>query len=261
MKNIEFFLLSGITSSFPKLKGMGVLANYLIKFFQRKNRPLITVQRLGITMQLDPMECVDSSLLFYPQLYDYKELAFLSQILNKDSIFIDIGANIGLYSLFASKIIGLEGKIIAIEADPYNYKKLSTNILLNNINYITSINAGVSDKNEILMLGLNTTGNRGGNSFINVNNNKTISVPCNTLYSYIYENCKKVDVLKIDIEGFEFKVFNHFFHKSPKSLFPKYLIVEINDFFKEQGDVVNLLLNNGYKIISFHGLNGLFKLT
>jgi hypothetical protein len=160
--DLELRLILKLTRNLPKIKGSGVLANIIKDFYNRKKRTPIFSYILDFQMKLDPAECVDGGILFYPQLYDYQEISFIRNRLTKGDIFLDIGANIGFYTLAASKIVGGDGRIISVEADPYNYEKLCENIALNKCQNIISCNVGVSDKKEQLRLGLSLNGNRGG---------------------------------------------------------------------------------------------------
>jgi len=79
-------------------------------------------------------------------LYDYREVRFLYEHLREGDVFLDVGANIGFYSLVASRWVGFSGKMIAIEALPYNCDGLRKNIDLNDICNIQVVNAGVADE-------------------------------------------------------------------------------------------------------------------
>jgi FkbM family methyltransferase len=52
---------------------------------------------------------------------------------SKDQVVLDVGAHIGKYTLKTAKSVGMNGKVIAIEGDPENFRKLEKNIMLNNI--------------------------------------------------------------------------------------------------------------------------------
>lgn len=70
------------------------------------------------------------------------------------SIVIDIGAHFGRYTIIASKRVGPNGKVIAIEADPGNFEILNKNIKLNKLNNITSLNCASYSKEAKLKLHL-----------------------------------------------------------------------------------------------------------
>ncbi len=159
-----------------------------------------------------------------------------------------MGAHIGFYSLVASSIVGDQGKVIAIEADPYNYQKLIMNLKINNIKNVQALNIGVSGKEEILRLGINITGNRGGNSFFSKNKNG-IYVNCYPLSTILKNNnINKICVAKFDIEGFEFRVLERFFNYVDHKLYPKFIIIEQHPEYRENagGNAIELLINKGY---------------
>lgn len=84
---------------------MGCLANFLRSIYARKPRPIMhKVRRLGFEFELNPNECVDGAILFYPQLYERREISFIRSVLPSGGTFLDVGSNIGFYSLVASRL-------------------------------------------------------------------------------------------------------------------------------------------------------------
>ena len=67
---------------------------------------------------------------------------------NERDIVVDVGAHIGLYTIIASKRVGPNGKVIAIEADPSNFEMLNRNIQLNNLTNVLALNYAVYSKEE-----------------------------------------------------------------------------------------------------------------
>ncbi len=261
--NMELKLMLGVSRRLPAIKGMGLFGNILKRIYNRKPRAKETNSVLGFDMALEPGECVDGGLLFYPHLYDRRELDYIRSNLASGSLFIDAGANIGLYSLIASKCVGSEGKVLAIEAEPYNAEKLRSNINLNSIDNIKVIQAGLSDKHEELVMNINLNGNRGGNSLISSseNNQKGVSVSCMPLLGIIKDaGWERVDGMKIDIEGFEYRVLSSFFDSAERDLYPKFLIAEVNEGYEKFGskDLHDLFLSHGYKLMIRNGLNAIY---
>lgn len=257
--DFELKVLMRMTKVLPPVKGAGLLGNLARRFYCRKNRQEIVSNVLGFNMILNPCEWVDGGLLFFPQIYDYRERIFLKRELHQGGIFLDIGAYIGFYSLIASRSVGETGKVLSIEADPYNFNKLKFNIKQNNINNIIPINAAVSDKNEILKLGINVKGNRGGNSFLDLGYMEFIDIQCVTLLELLEKmSIKNIDIAKLDIEGFEFRVLNRFFQESASYLYPNFIIVEHHPEWIEKagGNTLDLLAKKGYRKIWSGGWKG-----
>lgn len=133
----------------------------------------------------------------------YLENCYHIATLNKGMVIVDVGAHQGFYSLIAAVKVGNEGKIIAIEPEPENYKKLLDNIKLNNFKNIIPVNLGLSDHNGIEKLYLNSSST--DHSLVKKSKNENfINIKVRTLDSLLEElNFKKIDVLKIDTEGAE----------------------------------------------------------
>ncbi|MBK8698716.1 MAG: FkbM family methyltransferase [Saprospiraceae bacterium] len=258
--NKELSWMTSISRKLPKVKVSGVLLNRIvIPFYNRKKREEEVVDVHGFQMKLDPGQCVDSGLLFYPQLYDHKELEAIKNIIGSKDTILDVGGHIGFYSLYLSGLV-TGGRIIAIEADPSNYRRFMENLQLNpKIKNVEVRNFGVSDKTEVLSMGISTSGNTSGNSFLSKSQTR-VEVPCKPLYDFLKEeDLEKIDFMKIDIEGFEYRVFKKFFEQAPVSLYPKYILMEDNAFIPQEGNALALLEQHGYSVLKDLSLNKLLQ--
>jgi FkbM family methyltransferase len=264
MKNLELSLYILIGRCLPKLpRASGVMNRIFKPIYNRKKRDLVTVDVMGKLMELDASEDVDGNLLFCPQLYDFKEMAFMYSILKSGDCFIDVGAHIGLYSLMASKYID-KGKIVSIEADPNTFVRLEKNIRLNEINNVIGVNKGVSDKFETLSLSLNLGGNKGGQSFLGNSGQGVVDVECFALLDILKEiNVGSIKLMKLDLEGFEYKVLSQFFIDADKELYPKYIITEYfgESAEKTTGNQIELLERFGYRQVVKCRDNRILKLV
>lgn len=138
-------------------------------------------------------------------------------LVKENDICLDVGANIGFYSCLIGKRIGLNGRIYAFEPVDYNIRNIELNKSLNGLKNIKIINKGLGDKNEIKELNIFPEESMltAHNSFVM---NETLSdniifkkknVEIITVDDWIYkEEIKKVDFVKVDIEGYEY----FFFH-------------------------------------------------
>src|SRR5215213_7698692 len=129
-------------------------------------------------------------------------------------IVVDIGAHIGLYTIISSKRVGANGKVVAIEAHPGNFEMLNSNIKLNRLTNIISLNHAVYSKETKVKLYV--PGEESGNTIYNTlisdratNEEKFVEVNANTL-DYLLQSKgikqEEVNWIKIDVEGAEFEV-------------------------------------------------------
>lgn len=139
--------------------------------------------------------------------FEKEETDYLFKILKKGDIFIDIGANIGLFSLLASKIVENEGKVLCFEPAPLTFTKLVENININNFKNIEARNIGLSEKNGELTFYVSNNGYDAWNSFAPSKDDKlesTIQVRVSTLDFELKDIDKsKIKLVKIDVEGWE----------------------------------------------------------
>lgn len=132
-------------------------------------------------------------------------------LFEENSILIDIGANIGVFSVFSS--LSTNAKIIAIEPHPDNYSLLLQNLEINHIDNITTINSAVGERNEIRLLSIGTVLSGcqlvpSGNSVPTMK--KSIEVDCRTLADIMQESNidleKSCSFIKLDCEGSEYEI-------------------------------------------------------
>jgi hypothetical protein len=138
--------LASLTRRIVGLKGGYRISHALIDCHLRRHRPPVETEVTGIRMLLDPEEFVDQELLFHPQLYEAAELRYVRARLRSGETFIDVGSNIGLYSLLASIAVGENGRVVAVEADPSTFTRFVQNLRLNKITNVQAYCYAVSAK-------------------------------------------------------------------------------------------------------------------
>lgn len=143
--------------------------------------------------------------------FEETEICFIKRFLKSGDCFFDIGANIGLFTLHASPMIGKAGHIFAFEPTPTTFARLQNNIDLNAFTNVTLENLGLSNNNDFLQFNVATNGYDAWNSFANLDQLEgekiIIEVQVNTLDFYIRQkNLSKIDLIKIDVEGWELNV-------------------------------------------------------
>jgi len=120
--------------------------------------------------------------------------------LTPTSVVFDVGANFGYYSVIAGSV-AKQGKVYAFEPDKQNFVEVGYNVGLNNLNNVVIENLGVGNKIGNFSFQPDSV-HRGRSRF--VENAGEYSVSVVTLDSYCNENAiYNIDILKIDVEGFE----------------------------------------------------------
>ena len=161
--------------------------------------------------------CFVSRLLFWEGIYgyDYPVMKVFSQLITQSSVFIDIGANIGYYSILAAKL-NPELKIFAFEPSPGAFDFLSDNIRLNNSKNIFPHKLALSNVEGKLTFYQHSNpkvkeleAQLGGSSSLvldeeNKDQFQSIEVAASTLNKFVQSNTfDKIDIIKIDTEATE----------------------------------------------------------
>lgn len=146
-----------------------------------------------------------AELQIYTGLYDLHEMLFLTHYLRPGDTFVDVGANVGVYTILAAGVAG--SNAIAFEPIPSTFSKLKRNVTYNQLEGLVDLrNLGVGDKEEKLVF----TNNLDATNHVISNSQEsagaTIQVPVDTLDHLLAD--KTANFLKIDVEGFEANVIN-----------------------------------------------------
>lgn len=215
-------------------------------------------QRNGIKLRLDISNVVD-----HVKYFAFKDLGFENFIamLQPNYTVLDIGANIGLTGLEFAKHCP-EGKVICFEPSPENFKRLNENVALNSFKNITALNTGIGDAPGQFKLYNVVDTNPGMKRILNDGNAENFEselITIDTLESQLNKlNIQKVGAIKIDVEGFEFKVL-----LSAVFILQKYkpvLFIELDDSnLKGQNssalELVNYLTGLNYKVYDAQKIN------
>ena len=210
-------------------------------------------------MIVDPADTVGGNLAFIPQLFDVWERNAIREHLPSGGVFVDIGANIGSYALWAARQAGQGGRVLAFEAEQNNFAALVENIALNGFRQIDAFHVGVSDKAETLRLRM-IAGNSGGHTFapgVAGPSTVEVEVKCEPLAALIaHAGC--IDFMKLDIEGFEQRVLAQFFDDVPANspLRPRFILTEM--LHGPIMDLSDTIGRAGYKQVKRSGYNALF---
>ncbi|NCS26876.1 MAG: FkbM family methyltransferase [Microcystis aeruginosa BS13-02] len=160
---------------------------------------LFIVQRKGYKIRFNPSG-ISAQLWVDPARMRWEE-RFLEDYLKLGDRMIDVGANIGTLSLRASTLVGAEGEVFSFEANPTLSEFIKDNQTLNQFTNIKIYNLAVGDSNGTIYFALNKSDDR---SRVHLSD-QGIAVEKQPLDRVIPDT--PIDLLKIDVEGYEKWVF------------------------------------------------------
>ena len=188
----------------------------------------VDVRRWGLRLRLHPRHnACERELLFTPRFYEADERAALAGWIGQPRadgqpfVFIGIGANVGLFSLFVASRAGGNTRILAVEPESEKLRRLRFNIEANTgapvqvLPYELGESAGITPLAQVLA----------------------------------QEGVTRIDALKIDAEGAEDRILLPFFKGEPVSLWPRFIIIK--DSRKDwRADLFAELQARDYKTVS-----------
>lgn len=143
--------------------------------------------------------------IYYFGIWEPTVTDWIRRCLKPGDIFVDVGANIGYYTILASFIVGDQGRVVAVEASPCIFDNLKRNIERNRIRNTRALNLAVSDHAGKVQIFGGGEGNIGETSILPQDGSKfETEVDSATLDSIPFEEEKKrIRLVKIDVEGAE----------------------------------------------------------
>lgn len=226
------------------------------------------------------MRCVfrdnysEKKFVFTPWRYDREERQLLQHYLGQssspDAVFLDIGANVGIYSLTALVTPGFCGRVLAFEPNPGTRQRLLFNVAATLSARggppIEVLPVGIADCNSQFVL--RQDNHNLGASSINAQERTPstalqadeVLIDCRPLLEVLEEQqVRHIAALKIDIEGAEDKAMAPYLQQAPDALLARLVIIENSQHLWQQ-DVFELLKQRGYQRILRNRMNSVFTL-
>lgn len=136
-------------------------------------------------------------------LADFPEMSFMKHYLREGDSFLDIGANVGIYTILAASLVGNSGKVFSVEAAPASAQRLREQVRLNNLEEVVSVFEGaLSNQSGTVEF----TTERDSMNKIHTgegSNSPTVSVPCARLDEVLDNDDWSFAMGKLDVEGAE----------------------------------------------------------
>jgi FkbM family methyltransferase len=149
----------------------------------------------NLRLDVDPREFIGIQLWHRPELFEREERRLFCSAIVPGTTVLDVGANIGIYTLIAAK---RGARVFAVEGDPKNAARLRHHVALNGFSErVIIFECAAADRNGTLTLFRNPINCGGSNCFGGLD---PVPVRCRTIDSL---NLPPIDICKMDIEGAE----------------------------------------------------------
>jgi FkbM family methyltransferase len=217
--------------------------------YQYKKDTIRVVTRRGATFHLDLHDMVD-----WYVYYDFEVPAMttLFSLMKQGDWIVDIGANMGAVTLAAADRVGPAGHVFSFEPHPDNFRRLRHNVSLNNYSNLTLIQKGLGERATTLPMTTEREDNKGlyrveelpkkGNAAL---------VEVVTLDEYLMDQgpLSHIDLIKIDVEGYEMKVLagaKNTIQRFRPTLFVEVVDSQLVEFGDSAEELVSAISQLGY---------------
>ncbi|MFE7316660.1 FkbM family methyltransferase [Streptomyces sp. NPDC057555] len=190
----------------PGLLGKAALAERFLNARLRDHpRRRVVRTRFGARMAVDTQDLIQRYIYLFG-LWEPHLSHWLRRRLRPGDGFIDVGANIGYFSLLASHLVGARGTVVSIEAMPAFHRRVARHVELNGCTNVRTVNAAVSDAPRTLTFILASSRNMGAASIVPYEGpaETTLDIEAHPLPALLRpEEIAAARVMKIDVEGAE----------------------------------------------------------
>jgi FkbM family methyltransferase len=181
----------------------------------------------GYPMLLDFNEPgISEGLMIYGK-REVAETELVKEVVKPGMCVLDVGANIGYYTILTARLVGKQGRIYSYEPYEPSFQVLNENIRINNISDIVApYNVAVSTENSVKKL------HRGRGTNLHTletfnNTNGSIEVTCVDIIDVLKNIGSRIDLLRMDIEGHEREIFSRF-SDEVMNVLPRRILFEIH---------------------------------
>ena len=219
----------------------------------------------GLKLRLHPSHNADDLWLVMHGVHpEDDELKLFCEEISKHNLFVDIGGNMGIYSLLADKRMKGEARIICFEPDPDAAHRLETNLQLNAADRVELVKSALGPQRGELKLHRVNVFNAGENTaragLSKYSYQKPLTVPVLPLHEALVElQALPIGLMKVDVEGFEDQIIVPFFKICPATQWPKYIMLETCHREHWDTDVMEFLSHRGFKEVFRNKSNAHFQ--
>jgi FkbM family methyltransferase len=220
------------------------------KLWRRLGRHQTGTTYFGARFEADIRDRVPASAFFFGA-WEPNISHHIARRLRPGRLFVDVGSNFGYYALLASKALGADGGVVAVEASPGIFERLNRNVARNGCANVRTVNAAASDREGELTIYAGPSFNTGATSTIEAwrHGEPEAVVPALPLDAILTaDELRRVCLVKIDVEGAELPILRRL--RQTIGLYPTdmELIVEFSPFgdAAEWGPLFDDYLSDGF---------------
>ncbi|MFC7221457.1 FkbM family methyltransferase [Streptomyces polyrhachis] len=177
----------------------------LNEYLRDRPRQRVAETRFGARFELDTQDLIQRYLYLFG-VWEPHMAHWLKSRLRPGDVLVDVGANIGEFSILGSQLVGSREQVVAIEASPTFHRRLLQNAALNDCVNIRAVNVAVSEQRQKLTFVLASSQNMGANSIVPYEGSveSTFEIEALPLAEILKpDEVAKARVIKIDVEGAE----------------------------------------------------------
>lgn len=183
--------------------------NFILKVLRGTDSKIIGRIHSDYYVQFNGFKFIARTPQVYYNLLRYGEYEPVSSFLfnrfvKKGMTVLDIGGNLGYFSILSSKLVGNKGMVYSFEPDPINYKYFRKNLEINSIRNVHIINKCVSDQDGVVQFFIHPK-IHSCHSILNLDSHKSIQVEAIKLDDFFIGHEGNIPFVKMDIEGAELK--------------------------------------------------------
>jgi FkbM family methyltransferase len=233
--------------------------SFLYDYYCRKfpNRPLMANIDRDIKARIWPGDTIGKA-LYIGGLFEEDEVRLIKGALKPGMVFLDIGANMGYYTLLAAQRVGPGGQVHSFEPSPRMFSELKFNVELNRFSNVQLNHVALGDKPGMARLsryerGQEVYGSLSQRCFPGARAIGYDDVVVETLDNYMEnKNIKQVDFMKMDVEGAELMVLRgaeRFLKQfKPQKIVFEFVEVNAAGFGYRCEEILDFLRNSNYTI-------------
>jgi FkbM family methyltransferase len=220
----------------------------------------------GIRFRAYPAEnrC-DRILVGRGSLPESREHELLASFIGDGAVFVDVGANVGTYALWAAARAGPAGLVIALEPHPRTFAKLQFNCAANGGDNVRCVNIAAGPEATSATLRFDGGGNVGGATLLvdeAAHDGADVPVSVRPLAEILSElGLGRIDVVKVDVEGYEDRALLPYFDRAPSDFWPKTVMIETVLRDRWERDCLAELSGHGYERAAATAENVILRLA